>query len=182
MNTPAIPARQVLRTAEETNERLGHENLGFLSEAYGFMPCAQPLLCLPASHRAWDDLAAQLPELFRSLALRAALDRMPLLGASATELPDQVLLRASAIISIFAHAYYYVEPDAPSQLPESILRPWDTISQRLRRPAPHLAFIDLNVYNWKLIDPTPASRAHCGWRTSRCSSRSWATRTSDASR
>jgi sulfite reductase alpha subunit-like flavoprotein len=154
MTTPLIPARQVLRTAEETNKRLGHEHLGFLSEAHGFMPLEPPLLCLPPSHRAWDDLAAQLPELFRSLTLRRAFDRMPILDASVAELPDQALLRASTIISIFAHAYYYVEPDPPLQLPESILQPWDVISQRLQRPAPHLAFIDLNVYNWKLIDPS----------------------------
>src|SRR4026207_759755 len=115
MTMPVIPARQVLRTAEATNQRLDHEHLGFLSEAHGFMPIAPPLLCLPASHRAWDDLAAQLPELFRSLALRPALDQMPVLGASAAELPDQALLRASTIISIFAHAYYYVEPDPPQQ-------------------------------------------------------------------
>jgi sulfite reductase (NADPH) flavoprotein alpha-component len=153
MTTPVIPARQVLRTAKATNQRLGHEHLGFLSETHGFMPQAQPLLCLPPSHRAWDDLAAQLPELFRSLSLRRAFDRMPLLDASAAALPDRALLRASAIISIFAHAYYYVEPDPPQQFPESILRPWDVISQRLQRPAPHLAFIDLNIYNWKLIDP-----------------------------
>jgi sulfite reductase alpha subunit-like flavoprotein len=154
MTTPVIPARQVLRAAEATNQRLGHEHLGFLTEAHGFMPVAPPLLCLPPSHHAWDDLAAQLPELFRSLSLRSAFDHMPILGASAAELPDPALLRASTIISIFAHAYYYVEPDPPQQLPGSILRPWDTISQRLQRPAPHLAFIDLNVYNWKLIDPS----------------------------
>ncbi|HSH82848.1 MAG TPA: cytochrome b5 domain-containing protein, partial [Herpetosiphonaceae bacterium] len=55
--------------------------------------------------------------------------------------------------SIFAHAYHYVEPDPPERMPESILRPWQQITRRLQRPAPHLSFIDLNVYNWRLIDP-----------------------------
>jgi hypothetical protein len=99
---PVIPARRVLNEATETNQRLGHENLGFLSESHGFMPKQQPLLNLPPGYRAWDETAANLPELFRSLSLRRALDRMPIL--SAADLPDVYLLRASAIISIFAHA------------------------------------------------------------------------------
>jgi sulfite reductase (NADPH) flavoprotein alpha-component len=151
---PVIPARRVLNEATETNERLGHENLGFLSESHGFMPRQQPLLSLPPAYHAWDETAAQLPELFRSLSLRRVLDQMPILSAAA--LPDPYLLRASAIISIFAHAYYYVEPEPPAVMPESVLRPWAEISERLQRPAPHLSFIDLNVYNWRLIDPQAA--------------------------
>jgi sulfite reductase alpha subunit-like flavoprotein len=151
---PVIPARRVLNEATETNQRLGHENLGFLSESHGFMPRQQPLLNLPASYRAWDETAAQLPELFRSLTLRRTLDEMPIL--SAADLPEPYLLRAAAIIGIFAHAYFYVEPEPPAAIPESILRPWAEVSQRLQRPAPHLSFIDLNVYNWRLIDPQAA--------------------------
>src|SRR4029453_16238932 len=102
--TQPIPPRQVLAAASATNERLGHENLGFLSESHGYMPLTAPLLCLPDSHRAWDEQAARLPELFRTLALREALEQMPVLGAAALDLPEQYLLRASAIVSIFAHA------------------------------------------------------------------------------
>jgi sulfite reductase (NADPH) flavoprotein alpha-component len=153
MNDPAIRARKVLEAAVETNARLGHENLGFLSESHGFMPCAQPLLHLPASHRVWDDMAARLPQLFRDLTLRPSLDQMPFLSADQRDLPDRYLLRASAIFSIFAQAYHYVEPNPPERMPDSLLRPWDQISRRLHRPAPHLSFIDMNLYNWKLIDP-----------------------------
>ncbi|MCI0647764.1 MAG: hypothetical protein L0346_23140 [Chloroflexi bacterium] len=148
-----IPARRVLEEATAANQRLGHENLGFLSESHGFMPCALPLLELPGSHRAWDETAAALPELFRTLRLRPVLDRIPVLDASAAALPDLFALRASAILSIFAHAYFYVEAVPPGRFPDSILLPWATISQRLQRPAPHLSFIDLNVYNWQFIDP-----------------------------
>ncbi len=151
-----IPARRVLDAAEQTNRHLGHENLGFLSESHGFMPREQPLLHLPASHRAWDELAARLPDMFRSLELRPSLDRMPILGANEHDLPDRYLLRAAAIIGIFAHAYHYVETDPPPRTPDSILRPWEQISRRLQRPAPHLSFIDLNVYNWRLLDPAHA--------------------------
>jgi hypothetical protein len=153
MKISPIPARQVLSNAEETNKRLGHENLGFLSESHGFMPRERPLLHLPPSHQVWDAIAADLPELFRSMTLRPAFDRMPVLSAAEDDLPDRYLLRASAMFSFFAHAYHYVEPDPPAHMPESIARPWAKITRRLRRPAPHLATIDTTCYNWKLIDP-----------------------------
>jgi sulfite reductase (NADPH) flavoprotein alpha-component len=78
---------------------------------------------------------------------------MPILSASESDLPEGDLYRASAIISIFAHAYHYVEPTPYARHPDSILIPWAEISRRLQRPAPHLSFIDLNIYNWRLIDP-----------------------------
>jgi sulfite reductase (NADPH) flavoprotein alpha-component len=57
------------------------------------------------------------------------------------------------IISILGHAYFRIQTDAPDQLPESIRRPWRKISQRLGRPGPVLSYIDLIIYNWKLVDP-----------------------------
>ncbi len=147
-----IPARQTLNDATATNERLGHENLGFLSETHGFMPVERPLLSLPAAYQPWDEYAAALPEMFRTLTLRQRLETMPIL--SAADLPDRYLLRASAIFSIFAHAYFYAQPEPPpGPIPDSIALPWQEISDRLQRPAPHLSFIDLNVYNWRLLDP-----------------------------
>jgi sulfite reductase alpha subunit-like flavoprotein len=147
-----IPARRVLCQAEAENRRLGHENLGFLSESHGFMPIARPRLELPVSHRAWDERAADLPEMFRSLTLRSQLDEMPVLDAGPSALPDADLFRAAAILGIFAHAYHYVEAAPYARIPDSVLVPWEVVSRRLQRPAPHLSFIDLNVYNWRLID------------------------------
>jgi len=149
-----VPSRRVLVRAEQENDRLGHENLGFLSESHGFLPRRPPSLRLPPSHRLWDDMAARIPEMFRSLTLRESLDRMPVLGAAPDDLDDRHLLRASVMFSIFAHAYHYVDPEPPAVIPDSILRPWAQISDRLQRPAPHLSFTDLNVYNWRLIDPS----------------------------
>ncbi len=34
-----------------------------------------------------------------------------------------------------------------------IQRPWNEITTRLHRPAPHLSFIDLNSHNWQFINP-----------------------------
>ena len=152
-----IPARLILDTASRANQRLGHENLGFLSESHGFLPTRPPLLQLPAGYEPWDEMAGHLPELYRTLQVRQALGAMPLLSAKAEDLPDEYLLRASVILSILAHAYHRIDQDPPQEpLPECIQRPWEEISQRLHKPAPHLSYIDLIIYNWKLIDPDRA--------------------------
>ena len=74
------PAGRVITRAEALNARLGHENLGSLSAARGFVPVQAPRLSLPSSHRAWDDVAAQLPHLYRDVAVRPVLQRMPVLA------------------------------------------------------------------------------------------------------
>lgn len=147
-----VPARQVLARASARSERDGHENLGFLSESHGFLPRQAPRLALPSSHQAWDDTAARLPELFRTLTLRATFDALPLLPATADALADDALLRAAAILGISAHAYFYADPDPPEALPAGITQPWQEVSARLGRPGPNLSFIDLNAYNWRLRD------------------------------
>ncbi len=135
------------------NEELGHENLGFLSEMHGFLPSHQPLLELPPSHRAWDEMVPQMPELHRTLQLRPVFDSMPLLSATAEDLPDRYLCRASALLSFFAHAYVRVRNTPPDALPACIEQPWQEISRRLGRPAPFMSYLDLIVYNWKIRDP-----------------------------
>src|SRR5918912_2466238 len=90
-----IPARSALISAEETNTRLGHENLGFLSESHGFLPRTPPLRGLPATHQVWDEMNARLPELYRNLTLRKALAALPLLSADENHLPDQLLNQAA---------------------------------------------------------------------------------------
>ena len=148
-----IPSRRVLAEAEAENKRLGHENLGFLSQSHGFMPTSLPSLQLSSrAHRTWDEIAASLPEMFRHLTLRRTLEQMPILSALPEDLPDGDVLRASVILGIFAHAYHYVQPDAYEKMPEAIQHPWLEISQRLQQPAPNLSFIDMNIYNYRLLD------------------------------
>ena len=150
----AIPSRLILNTATQANQRAGNENLGFLSESNGIMPTFPPLLQLPSGYEAWDEMAASLSELYRTLRVRQALQAMPVLSAAKGDLPDEYLLRASVIMSILAHSYYRVEAEPPQKpLPEGIQRPWEEISQRLNRPAPHLSYIDLIMYNWRLVNP-----------------------------
>jgi sulfite reductase (NADPH) flavoprotein alpha-component len=149
-----VPSRYVLSNAIATTESLGHENLGFLSEAHGFMPSQPPLLKLPPAYQAWDEIVDNLPNLYRTLSLRAALEQLPILNTDPETLPDKYLLRASMIVSILGHAYFRIQTDSPEKLPDSIMQPWRKITQRLGRPGPVLSYIDLIIYNWKLINPT----------------------------
>lgn len=149
----AVPTLQVIEKAIQTNQRLGHENLGSLSYTHGFLPPKPLLRALPTSHSAWDEIAAAFPSLLRNFSARRELDALPVL--SVHELPDEFLVRASSIMSIMAHLYWYCEPNEPQNgLPLAIQRPWEEISKRLDRIAPHMSFIDLNTHNWYLIDPT----------------------------
>jgi sulfite reductase alpha subunit-like flavoprotein len=150
---PLGAARRVVQAAEAHNRQAGHELDGFLSLAHGFLPAEPPLLAFPESHRAWDEMTEQLPELFRRLSLRRAFDAMPVLDARSAALPDAYLLRASTLLGVFAHAYQYQSIDPPAALPDSLLQPWTTVSRRLGKTRPAVSYIDLFFYNWRLRDP-----------------------------
>ena len=149
-----IPARMILDTATQTNQRLGHENLGFLSETYGFLPTSPPPLKLSPGYEVWDEMAENMPDLWRTIRVRQALQAMPVLNVDKEDLPDEYLLRASVIMSILAHSYHRISDHPPEEpMPDSVQLPWEQITRRLNRLAPHLSYIDLILYNWKLVDP-----------------------------
>ncbi|MFC7761037.1 FHA domain-containing protein [Catellatospora bangladeshensis] len=164
---PDVAARRVVTAAQAHNQRVGHELDGFLSVAHGFLPAQPPLLAFPDSHRAWDEMTDRLPDLFRRLTLRRAFDAMPVLDARPEALPDRYLLRASTMLGVFAHAYQYMAIDPPAALPDSLLRPWTTVSRRLGKQTPAVSYIDLFFYNWRLRDPAGPGR----WTTWICSCR-----------
>ena len=153
-----IAARKVVEAVEAYNREQGHENDGFLSTAYGFLPVEPPLLALPTSHHAWDEMVDKLPELYKTLTMRRVFDQMPLLKATPDALPNRYLLRASTMLGVFAHAYQYVQTDPPAALPLSILEPWKEVSRRLGKPLPYVSYVDLFFYNWKLRDPAGPRR------------------------
>src|SRR5438067_3648751 len=143
-----VPSGAALERAERANAAAGHENLGFLSRGHGFMPSEPPRLRLPDSHRPWDETAARLPELWRTVSVRETLARMPVLGVDG--LADADLWRASSLLSIFAHSYVRSEPREAGALPACIEQPWSELTERLGRPEPFLSYNDLIVYNWRL--------------------------------
>ena len=116
----------------------------------GFLPTQDPLDRLPSSHECWDETAAALPDLYRSLRLRRAIDVLPRLPAAAPSLPDSALQRAATVLGLLAHAYHRVEPMRPvARTPDVLRAPWAEVCARLGRPAPALTYSDLIVTNWR---------------------------------
>lgn len=150
---PICPARAYLRAAEADNAALGHENRGFLSAAHGFLPSRPPSTSLPDSHRAWDELASELPDLWRTLRLRSQVLALPMLEATPAALADEHLLRASTVLALLAHSYWWLDPAEPDALPACLAHPWRQVNARLLRPSPVLSYIDLVAHNWRIRDP-----------------------------
>lgn len=155
LEKPQTPsnARSVLETAEKANSFLGHENLGFLSSSHGFLPRIPPKEQLPQEFRIWDEVIQDFPRLHQTLHLRKVIDSLPLLDASDERLPDSSLLRAAAILAMLVHGYYYVETSQPGGVPYALQKPWAQVRQRLGRESEVLSYIDLIVYNWRLLNP-----------------------------
>ncbi|WP_336026719.1 cytochrome b5 domain-containing protein [Geodermatophilus sp. FMUSA9-8] len=146
------PAARVLASAGGDGSA-GQEHLGPLSAGRGFLPTRPPLLRLPASHAAWDEAAAQLPDLFRDLAVRPAFDGMPVLPAGPDALPDAALQRAATVLGLLGHSYWHCHAPRPTALPASVAEPWAEVRRRLgRAPDPVLTYPDLIVHNWRFAD------------------------------
>ena len=139
-----------MRAAERFNATVGHENRGFLSWTHGFVPTLTPLTCLSRQFAAWDQLAGELPVLYRDLTLRRRVEMLPILDASEQNLDERELLRACALLALVAHAYWYVEPKTVDTLPAAIHLPWQQLRARLDRSQEVLTYTDLVVYNWRL--------------------------------
>jgi sulfite reductase alpha subunit-like flavoprotein len=150
----AVPSRRALDAADRDSRTSDAGLHGYLSEDCGFLPRRAPSLALPPSHRAWDDLAGELPVLFRTLGFRDAARGLPVLDAGPAALPDDDVRRATTVLGILAHSWHRVEPAAPPPLPDAIARPWGQVCARLGRPRPFLEFEDITTANWRLVDPT----------------------------
>src|ERR1700730_10276866 len=124
-------AREALEQAIAENQRCGSEHKGFLSNERGLLPLCNPLTSSPPTHKAWDEIAADLPLHYRELSLRRAADALPILSADVDALPDHYLNRAASLLSILAHAYVRVQSAPPISIPDAIMRPWQIVSVRL---------------------------------------------------
>ncbi|SDD47505.1 Cytochrome b5-like Heme/Steroid binding domain-containing protein [Geodermatophilus telluris] len=148
--THTAPAARALAAAQATTDRPGHEHLGPLSAHRGFLPTRPPLPRLPASHAAWDEAAAALPALFRDVAVREALDGLPVLPAGPDALPDAALQRAATVLGLLGHACVHGRATGPADLPAGVAVPWAQVRRRLgRSPEPVLTYPDLIVHNWR---------------------------------
>lgn len=143
-----------VKNVEQLNDRLKHENLGFLSLSSGFMPKQTPIDFLPPTFSAWDEIAAKLPLLYKQQNITEAINQLPDLSSQTPLLEDKYLLRASLILSFLAHSYVRSSTSTTAiKVPDTITNSWKIISDRLARPAPFMSYIDLIVYNYRLLDP-----------------------------
>jgi sulfite reductase alpha subunit-like flavoprotein len=148
----------VLDAASARSQLVGHENDGFLSEEWGFLPRRAPALSLPPAFAVWDSAAAQLPGLWRDQRVRRVLDALPLLSGDEAALPDHALHRAATVLGLLSHAYVRAERPAGERLPDALRAPWETVSRRLGRRQPILAYADLILYNWRPRGPASERR------------------------
>ncbi|MCB0168789.1 MAG: hypothetical protein KDI79_31470, partial [Anaerolineae bacterium] len=149
-NQEFIPAADIIAEAEANRPNFGHSPLGFLSRSWGFLPINLPVEALPASHRAWDEAAAQLPALMAGRRVRAVIDDLPLLSGGEDDLDDVYLWRATLVLGYIAHAYGHSAVE-PAALPHSLVKPWGEVNRRLGRPHPGITLPDY-CYNWSLRD------------------------------
>jgi hypothetical protein len=74
---------------------------------------------------------------------------MPLLSAKEENLPKEYLLRAAIVITAFSHAYFYFEKYTDGdQLPDSVLKPLEEISERLNDGIVGRTFLEDFIANW----------------------------------
>jgi cytochrome b involved in lipid metabolism len=141
---------------------------GALSFEHGFIPRHPTSATLPESHRIWDELAGELPELFLSNRAQSILDRTPVLDATPEVLPESALTRAAVVLSALGHAYWRFGAarffprritEIGNALPPAILEPWREVSRRLGRYQPERPFqnfYDLFLANYRVRDDAPA--------------------------
>ena len=126
-------------------------NEGAVTAERGFLPASDPLEALPEEFAAWEALARDLPKLLAARAVRARLDRLPLLdprrlGAAAE------LERAMLLLSYFGHAYVWGDRPPARSVPAGVAVPWFEAARKLGRP-PVLSYASYALQNWRRLDP-----------------------------
>ncbi len=150
----ARSSRVALLKAEDYFRRTGDELEGFLSEECGFLPRLEAERELPASHRAWDEIAAALPSLWRDIGVRAAVRDLPPLRGTEDVLPARYVRRASTLLSVVAHSYVHSDRDRSADLPPALVQAWDDVGRRLGKPEPFMRYEDAALGNWFRPDPS----------------------------
>lgn len=116
---------------EKLIEQIKNDSYAPISFDLGFT-IRKLILSLPESHKVWDDIALNLANDLSVFKIKDILKAMPLLSADEENLPQEYLLRASTLITGFAHAFYYPDGYSPDvQLPNSVLIPMEQIAVRI---------------------------------------------------
>ncbi len=135
---------------------------GDLTFGHGFMPRTAADEPLTGPHEAWEQLAAQLPQLSVSPHARRVIADLPAFPAGPDDLPGPRLKRAATLLGAIAQSYWRFGVDRmflarneqiPAQLPAAIARPWQQVSHRLGRTEVTLSTEDCFFNNFTFIDP-----------------------------
>src|SRR5260221_4785933 len=78
---------------------------GDLTFDHGFMPRTAADQPLTGSHEAWEQLAAQLPELAVSPHVQRVIADLPMLPAGRNDLPDDQLKRGATLLGAMDRSY-----------------------------------------------------------------------------
>jgi indoleamine 2,3-dioxygenase len=117
----------------------------------GFLPNPDPLRQLPAPFAAWDELGADLPALLLMGQARPRLAALP--HADVNALPDGLPLeRAMLLLSTFANAYVWGEPQPALRIPHALAVPLWHITERLGRK-PIVSHASNALHNWRRLNP-----------------------------
>ena len=119
-----------------------------ISVERGFLPIADPLLCLPEAFRAWEEVGACLSNMVRTKQVRSTVERLPNFPLDKLK-QEAEWWRAHTLLTFIAHAYVWCEGDegVASMLPEVLAVPWCAIAQHLSMP-PIMTHATAVVYNW----------------------------------
>ncbi|GAB3681380.1 hypothetical protein [Angustibacter aerolatus] len=135
---------------------------GNLDREHGFLPRRLSPRPLPASHAAWEEALAQLPELAHRRDAQQVLAGLPTLASDPGSLPDDALPWAATVLGNLAHAYWHFglermyEPRNlvdDNRLPPAIEVPWHEVCSRTGRPFCGLTLEDEMFNNFALEAP-----------------------------
>ncbi|ETN40229.1 uncharacterized protein HMPREF1541_04505 [Cyphellophora europaea CBS 101466] len=126
----------------------------------GFIPSTPPLRALPAYFAAWDELAAQLPQLINTGALRAKVAGLELLDASRLHGTEE-LRRGFVVLGFLVHGYVWcgdVDDGGGRQgtagkegvtVPAQLAEPYLLVCKRLGLEGREtLSYAGLCMWNW----------------------------------
>jgi len=116
----------------------------------GFLPNPDPLTHLPPYFAAWDALGAQLPVMLLARKTRAYIAAMPLLDVNRLEGRGQ-RERAMLLLTTFANAFVWGEPQVATRIPASLAVPLCRVSALVGRK-PIISHASNVLYNWLRID------------------------------
>ena len=136
-----------------TEDRITHELARFdVDPLRGFLPPEDPLVRLPQSWLAWEQLGFNLPEMIATRTAREAIGNLPMLDASGLE-SERELRRAMLLLSVFGNAFVFSRPEFATRLPACLCLPWNDVATRLDRPM-IISHASIVLHNWRRIDVT----------------------------